>query len=85
MLGAAAAAEAKKGPIASQENAQKRSFANKGGLWDIMTQMTKSGSTIQPHASAKELKLLQVKYDNFLEMIELQRKWRRNAAAALED
>ncbi len=47
--------------------------------------MTKSGSTIQPHASAKELKLLQVKYDNFLEMIQLQRKWRKNAADALAD
>lgn len=47
--------------------------------------MTKSGGTIQPHASAKELKLLQVKYDTFLEMITLQRKWRKNAADALED
>lgn len=45
--------------------------------------MSKSGTTIQPSASKKELKLLEVKYDIFKEMIVLQRKWKKNVAEAL--
>lgn len=45
--------------------------------------MSKPGTTVQPSASKKELGLLEVKYGVFKECIDLQRKWRKNAAVAL--
>ncbi|KAM0789063.1 hypothetical protein ACM66B_003126 [Microbotryomycetes sp. NB124-2] len=84
MLGAAAAQEAANGPVLStQELAEKGSFGMKERLWDIMVQMSKPGTTVKPSASEKELKLLKVKYETFLECIELQRKWRRQVSEAL--
>lgn len=45
--------------------------------------MSKPGTTIHPSASARELKLLDVKYDIFKECIALQRKWRSRVTEAL--
>lgn len=47
--------------------------------------MSKPGTTVKPSASEKELRLLKVKYETFLECIELQRKWRKNVSQALEE
>ncbi|ORY78921.1 hypothetical protein BCR35DRAFT_304954 [Leucosporidium creatinivorum] len=86
MLGAAAAKEAAEGPIIeTQEQAEKGSFEMKDRLWDIMIKMSKPGTTVKPSASERELKLLKVKYETFLECIELQRKWRKNVSQALEE
>jgi hypothetical protein len=46
--------------------------------------MSKPGTTVKPSASEKELRLLKVKYETFLECIDLQRKWRKNVSQALE-
>ncbi|KAK4046299.1 hypothetical protein OIV83_006173 [Microbotryomycetes sp. JL201] len=84
MLGAAAAQEAANAPVLStQELAEKGSFGMKERLWDIMVKMSKPGTTVKPSASEKELQLLKVKYNTFLECIELQRKWRRQVSEAL--
>ena len=40
---------------------------------------------MKPSASEKELKLLKIKYETFLECIELQRKWRKNVRDALDE
>lgn len=45
--------------------------------------MAKPGDTMLPSATEQELKLLQVKYSVFLEMIGLQRKWRKAVKDAL--
>ena len=45
-------------------------------LWDIMQEMTPSGTVVRPAAGEKEKKLLDVKYRIFLESIEIQMRWR---------
>jgi hypothetical protein len=47
--------------------------------------MSRPGTTVRPSASEKELKLLKVKYETFLECIELQRKWRKKVSDALDE
>ncbi|SCV70637.1 BQ2448_3399 [Microbotryum intermedium] len=85
MLGAAAAAEAKKAGsvITTQEEAKKGSYGMKDRLWDIMVRMSKPGTTVNPSASDQELRLLKVKYKIFKECIVLQRKWRAATAEAM--
>ncbi|KAH9995192.1 Pentulose kinase [Russula compacta] len=45
-------------------------------LWDIMQEMTPTGTVVRPAPGDKEKRLLDVKYRIFLESIEIQRKWR---------
>ncbi|EJD00891.1 Pentulose kinase [Fomitiporia mediterranea MF3/22] len=51
-------------------------------LWDIMVEMTPSGTLVSPAASPREKKLLEAKYKIFLESIEIQKRWRKEIAAA---
>lgn len=46
-------------------------------LWDIMVEMTPSGTLIKPSASPKEKKLLEAKYKIFRESIDVQKRWRQ--------
>ncbi|KAM0746318.1 Pentulose kinase [Meredithblackwellia eburnea MCA 4105] len=85
MLGAAAANESAIGLISTQDDAEKRSHGMKDKLWKVMLEMSRPGTTVQPSASPRELKLLQVKYDIFKECITLQRKWRKNVTEALAE
>lgn len=47
--------------------------------------MSRAGSTIQPSASDKEKKLLDQKMKIFVEMIDLQRRWRKEVREALDE
>lgn len=44
--------------------------------------MTPSGTLVSPAASPREKKLLEAKYKIFLESIEIQKRWRKEIAAA---
>ncbi|GAA5994564.1 FGGY-family carbohydrate kinase [Rhodotorula paludigena] len=87
ILGAMAHNEAERlgKKIASQEEAEKSSFGMKERLWDLMCRMSRAGSTIQPSASDKEKKLLDQKMKIFVEMIDLQRRWRKEVREALDE
>ncbi|GAA5977753.1 hypothetical protein JCM11641_001398 [Rhodosporidiobolus odoratus] len=79
MLGAAAFEEKERlqnSAISTQDVAEQSSFGMKERLWEVMTRMSRPGTTVRPSASEAELKLLAVKYDIFKECIDLQRKWR---------
>ncbi|EIN10230.1 Pentulose kinase [Punctularia strigosozonata HHB-11173 SS5] len=45
-------------------------------FWDIMVEMTPSGTIVRPAASPKEKKLLEAKYKIFREAIDIQYRWR---------
>ena len=83
MLGAAAAAEAAKGPITNQEEAADRAKQMSPELWKIMEKMSRPGTTVVPAAGEKEKKLLEVKYKIFHAMISHQRQFRKDVADAL--
>ncbi|KAF7301626.1 hypothetical protein MIND_00728100 [Mycena indigotica] len=51
-------------------------------LWEIMVDMTPSGTLVAPNASQKEDRLLKAKYKIFLETIEIQRRWRQEMEEA---
>jgi hypothetical protein len=44
--------------------------------------MTPPGKEVSPNASPRDSKLLDAKYSIFLEAIDIQRRWRREMAAA---
>ncbi|KAF8632006.1 hypothetical protein AX17_004950 [Amanita inopinata Kibby_2008] len=46
-------------------------------LWAIMVEMTPPGKLVVPGAKAKEERLLEAKYKIFLEMIDIQKRWRQ--------
>ncbi|ELU44151.1 ribitol kinase [Rhizoctonia solani AG-1 IA] len=48
----------------------------------FQVEMTPPGTEVHPKASPKESKLLDAKYSIFLEAIDIQRRWRREMAAA---
>ncbi|KAJ7229081.1 hypothetical protein GGX14DRAFT_692885 [Mycena pura] len=53
-------------------------------LWGIMVDMTPPGTLVAPSASPKEKRLLEAKYKIFQEMIDMQRRWRREMEEACE-
>lgn len=53
-------------------------------LWSIMNRMSKPGRAVYPSQDPGELKLLQAKYDVFLQHCEEQRRWRREVDRAVE-
>ncbi|KAF8735677.1 Pentulose kinase, partial [Rhizoctonia solani] len=67
---------------ADQKVAEEASEKTKEDLWKIMVEMTPPGTEVHPKASPKESKLLDAKYGIFLEAIDIQRRWRREMAAA---
>lgn len=55
-------------------------------LWDIMVEMTQPATRVEPmqgDKGAAEKKLLQAKYEIFLESIDIQRRWRQRIAKAI--
>lgn len=71
MLGALAAVEYSKG--------------EKGSLWDVMSTMTPSGTTIDPESKdTLDYKIINAKYDIFLEMATFQQKARAHVDKVLE-
>ncbi|KAG1787702.1 uncharacterized protein HD556DRAFT_1408242 [Suillus plorans] len=51
-------------------------------MWKIMVEMTPTGTLVAPGASSTVKKLLDAKYSIFLEMIDNQRRWRRQTEEA---
>ncbi|KAG2056087.1 Pentulose kinase [Suillus hirtellus] len=51
-------------------------------MWRIMVEMTPTGTLVAPGASLTVKKLLDAKYSIFLEMIDNQRRWRRQTEEA---
>ncbi|KAK2462324.1 hypothetical protein APHAL10511_005630 [Amanita phalloides] len=51
-------------------------------LWNIMVEMTPPGALVAPAATLKEKKILEAKYQIFLETIEIQKRWRRKIEEA---
>jgi len=47
--------------------------------------MSRPGTTVHPSASPKELKLLEAKYKIFRDMIDVQRRWRKEVREALDE
>ncbi|GAA5912161.1 hypothetical protein JCM8208_000920 [Rhodotorula glutinis] len=90
MLGAAAAEEAERlassgEKLESQKAAETSSYGMKERLWDAMIRMSRPGTTVHPSASPKELKLLEAKYKIFRDMIDVQRRWRKEVREALDE
>ncbi|KAG6333514.1 hypothetical protein ID866_5577 [Astraeus odoratus] len=52
------------------------------GLWQIMVEMTPPGTLIIPAAPEKVQKILNAKYKIFLEMIDIQKRWRKEMEEA---
>ena len=48
----------------------------------MQVEMTPPGTMVVPAASAKEKKLLEAKYNIFLEAIDIQRRWREEMEEA---
>ncbi|CAE6478991.1 unnamed protein product [Rhizoctonia solani] len=69
---------------AEQKVAEEASEKTKEDLWKIMVEMTPAGTEVRPAASPRESKLLDAKYSIFLEAIDIQRRWRREMAAAAQ-
>ncbi|KAF4601895.1 hypothetical protein EYR40_005095 [Pleurotus pulmonarius] len=74
MLGRVAEEASKLGGSEMGENEQQEL------LWKIMVEMTPPGTRILPSATPRVKKLLQVKYDIFLESIDIQKRWRKAIA-----
>lgn len=66
----------------------KAATADKDGrsedLWTIMSHMSKPGRVIMPRNDATERKLLNVKYEVFLEQCEAQQRYRRKVDEAIQ-
>jgi len=56
---------------------------NSESLWSIMDRMSKPGSAVYPNKSEGEKKLLQAKYNVFLEMCESQQRYRKEVDDAV--
>lgn len=83
MLGRFAYEQAQDGPIETQDEAQARGQGSR--LWDIMVEMTQPAERIEPRTGKegeRERRLLNAKYEIFLENVENQRRWREKIAAA---
>ncbi|KAI6046497.1 hypothetical protein EDC04DRAFT_2864704 [Pisolithus marmoratus] len=51
-------------------------------MWRVMVEMTPSGTLIAPSAPSKIKKILDAKYKIFLEMIDVQKRWRKEVEEA---
>ncbi|GMK53890.1 hypothetical protein CspeluHIS016_0104760 [Cutaneotrichosporon spelunceum] len=86
MLGRFAYEASQTHTIETQADAD-RAAQDGGRLWDIMVAMTQPAVRVEPTAGDRgeaERKLLQAKYEIFLESIDIQRRWRKRIAAAVE-
>ena len=70
-------------PVPTQADAERLASQFAERLWQVMEESTPPGTSIAPTDDAKVRALLEVKYKIYLESIELQRRWRREADAAL--
>ncbi|KAG8981917.1 hypothetical protein FRC05_000059 [Tulasnella sp. 425] len=66
----------------NQAKVDEVSHSEKERLWEIMVEMTQAGRRIEPAASPRDKRLLEAKYQIFLESITLQRKWRETMEQA---
>ncbi|KAG8712433.1 hypothetical protein FRC09_019877 [Ceratobasidium sp. 395] len=66
----------------NQKEAEVASEKTKEDLWKIMVEMTPPGTEVPPARSVREGRLLDAKYTIFLEAIDIQRRWRKEMAAA---
>lgn len=71
--------------IAKQQQAEQTGENNKRRLWQLMTEMTKPGETIEPNCSKKDSLLLGAKYKIFRESIDIQRRWRKEVEDAINE
>jgi ribulose kinase len=73
------------GEITTQAEAQDRAAAGATALWDVMVDMTPAAARVNPRSGPdgeRERRLLDVKYEIFLESCESQRRWRKRIAEA---
>lgn len=54
-------------------------------LWDIMDRMSKPGKTVRADGNPKKKKLLEVKYEVFLEQCRTQQEYRKKVDGAIKD
>ena len=69
--------------LVTQEDAERIAPQFSERLWDFMAECTPAGTSIMPADDARLRALLQVKYNIYLESIEIQRRWRREVDTAL--
>ena len=74
MLGRLAGEVVRDGGITREAQAER--------LWGIMVEMTPPGRIVKPQAGTKERRLLDAKYKIFLEMIDIQQRWRKEMEEA---
>ncbi|KIO19895.1 hypothetical protein M407DRAFT_221921 [Tulasnella calospora MUT 4182] len=60
----------------NQSKVDEVSRSEKERLWEIMVEMTQAGRKIEPGANPRDKRLLEAKYQIFLESIKTQRRWR---------
>lgn len=63
------------------EQSMKRAFSVER-LWNIMVEMTPPGSLIRPTLDEEASRLLNTKYSIFREMIDVQKRWRKEIEQA---
>lgn len=86
MLGRYAHELSRQGAITTQAEAQAYGEKEGAKLWDIMVEMTNAASRVEPRSGSdgdRERKLLDAKYEIFLEQIEAQIRWRKRIASAV--
>ncbi|CAO1638959.1 unnamed protein product [Sympodiomycopsis kandeliae] len=75
-------------PLSGQQEADEVGQKCREQLWQLMVNMTKPGHFVYPDegdVAKKEKKLLDAKYMIFLDMIEQQRKWKKQIQDALDE
>ncbi|CEH17506.1 related to ribitol kinase [Ceraceosorus bombacis] len=70
--------------IETQEQADKAASDYRERLWELMTTMTKPGTFVYPRADDKINALFDAKYKIFHEAIDVQRRWRKIVADAID-
>lgn len=88
MLGRFAFEQAQSGEISSQADAETAGERDGAKLWDIMVDMTHPATRVEPRTGKegeRERKLLDVKYEIFLEQVETQLRWRKRIAEAAKE
>jgi ribulose kinase len=84
MLGRFAYEQAQSGAIETQADALARGKEGER-LWEIMVDMTQPATRVEPRKGTegeRERRLLDAKYEIFLESVETQRRWRDKIATA---
>lgn len=67
----------------TQQAAEEASYAHRDRLWQLMVDMTKPGTLVQPTKDTKTKRLLDAKYTVFRDAINVQRRWRSTVQEAL--